>query len=185
MHIYIHIHICIHIYIYNYRYIYTYTLYMYTCMLPSCSVGKESACNAADLSLIPGLGRSPGEGNGYLLQYSGLENSVNCIVHGVAESFTFIYMYNWVTGLYTWNLYNTVSQLHSCKKIKVMFSLPFNTLSFTWSLVALFALVSTAQQSESAAHIQTSPLWHHGALSRVPCAIKTPVSSHCEKEGRS
>ena len=40
---------------------------------PGGSAGKESACNAGDLGLIPGLGRSPGEGNGYLLQYSGLE----------------------------------------------------------------------------------------------------------------
>ncbi|CAI9179824.1 unnamed protein product [Rangifer tarandus platyrhynchus] len=41
------------------------------------SAGKESACNAGDLSLIPGLGRSPGEGKGYPLQYSGLENSMD------------------------------------------------------------------------------------------------------------
>ena len=40
------------------------------------SDGKESACNAGDLSLIPELGRSPGEGNDYPLQYSGLENSM-------------------------------------------------------------------------------------------------------------
>ena len=38
-------------------------------------LGKESACDAGDLGLIPGLGRSPGEGTGYTLQYSGLENS--------------------------------------------------------------------------------------------------------------
>ena len=42
---------------------------------PCGSAGKESACNAGDLSSIPGLGRSPQEGKGYLLQYSGLENS--------------------------------------------------------------------------------------------------------------
>ena len=53
---------------------------------PDSSVGKESACNAGDPSSIPVLGRSPGEGNGYPLQYSGLENSMNCVVHGVAES---------------------------------------------------------------------------------------------------
>ena len=40
------------------------------------SAGKESACIAGDLGLIPVLGRSPGEGNGYTLQYSGLENSI-------------------------------------------------------------------------------------------------------------
>ena len=55
---------------------------------PGGSAGKESACNAGDLGLFPGLGRSPGEGKGYPLQYSGLENSMNCIVHGVAKSWT-------------------------------------------------------------------------------------------------
>ena len=55
---------------------------------PGGSDGEESACSAGELALIPGLGRSPGEGNGYPLQYSGLENSVNCIVHGVAKSQT-------------------------------------------------------------------------------------------------
>ena len=55
---------------------------------PDISVGKESTCNAGDLSLIPGLGRSLGEGKGYPLQYSVLENSMNNIVHGVARSQT-------------------------------------------------------------------------------------------------
>ena len=50
------------------------------------SDGKASADNAGDLGSIPGLGRSPGEGNGYPLQYSGLENSMDFIVHGVAKS---------------------------------------------------------------------------------------------------
>ena len=50
--------------------------------------GKESACIVGDLDLIPGLGRYPGEGNGYPLQYSDLENSMDCIVHGVTKSRT-------------------------------------------------------------------------------------------------
>ena len=49
---------------------------------PFGSAGKESACNAGDPSFIPGLGRSPGE-EYYPLQYSGLENSMDCIFHGV------------------------------------------------------------------------------------------------------
>ena len=49
---------------------------------PGGSEGKESACNAGDLGSIPGLGRCCQEGNGYPLQYSGLENSMDCIVHG-------------------------------------------------------------------------------------------------------
>ena len=50
------------------------------------SAGKEFTCNARDLGSIPGLGRSPGEGKGYPLQYSGLENYMDCIVHGVTKS---------------------------------------------------------------------------------------------------
>ena len=52
---------------------------------PGGSAGKESACNMRDLGLIPGLGRSRGEGNDYPLQYSGLENSLDYIVHGVTK----------------------------------------------------------------------------------------------------
>ena len=55
---------------------------------PGGSVGKESTCNAGDLGSIPGLGRSPGKGKGHLLQYFGLENSMDCIVHGVTKNQT-------------------------------------------------------------------------------------------------
>ena len=53
---------------------------------PNGSTGKESACNAGDLGSIPGLGRSPGEGKDYPLQYSSLENSMDCIVLGSSPS---------------------------------------------------------------------------------------------------
>ena len=52
---------------------------------PGGSAGKESTCNVGDLGSIPGLGRFPREGNSYPLQYSGLENSMDCTVHGVTE----------------------------------------------------------------------------------------------------
>ena len=55
---------------------------------PGGSAGKESARNAGGLGSVPGLGRSPGEGKGYPLQYSGLENPMGCTVHGVAKSRT-------------------------------------------------------------------------------------------------
>ena len=55
---------------------------------PCDSARKESTCNVGDLGLIPGLGRFPGEGNSYPLQYSGLENSMDCIVHRVTKSWT-------------------------------------------------------------------------------------------------
>ena len=53
---------------------------------PDSSAGKEFTCNAGDPRLVPGLGRSPGEGNGYSHQYSGLQNSMDCIVRGVIKS---------------------------------------------------------------------------------------------------
>ena len=52
---------------------------------PGGSAGKESTCNVGDLGSISGLGRFPGEGNSYPLQYSGLENSMDYIVHGVTK----------------------------------------------------------------------------------------------------
>ena len=60
---------------------------------PGSSTGKESTCNAGHSGSIPGLGRSPGEGNDYLLQYSGLQNSMDrgawrATVHGLAKSRT-------------------------------------------------------------------------------------------------
>ena len=57
---------------------------------PCGSAGKESTCNEGDLGSIPGLGRSAGEGKGYPLQYSGLDNSMDCILYGVAKSRTLL-----------------------------------------------------------------------------------------------
>ena len=57
---------------------------------PCGSAGKESACSAGDLGLILGSGRTPGEGKGYPLQYSDLENSTDCIVHGIIKSQTWL-----------------------------------------------------------------------------------------------
>ena len=76
---------------------------------PCSSAGKESTRNAGDLGLIPGLGRSPGEGKGYPLQYSDLENAMDYIVHRVAKSrtslsdFTFTFPdYNPYNPIYNW-----------------------------------------------------------------------------------
>ena len=64
-------------------------MYMYS--FPGSSAGKESTCNVRDLGLIPELGKFPGEGKGYPLQYSGLENSMDRgawqpTIHGVTKS---------------------------------------------------------------------------------------------------
>ena len=55
---------------------------------PCVSAGKESAHSSGNLGSIPVFERFPGKGKGYPLQYSGLENSLDCIVHGVAKSQT-------------------------------------------------------------------------------------------------
>ena len=64
------------------------TWFIYLFAIPGGSDSKESACHAGDLDLIPGFGRSQGEGNNYPFQCPGLENSTDCIVHGVAKSRT-------------------------------------------------------------------------------------------------
>ena len=55
---------------------------------PGGSAGKEPTCKEGNPGSIPGLGRSPGEENSYPLQYSGLENSMDCTVHGIAKNWT-------------------------------------------------------------------------------------------------
>ena len=67
---------------------------------PDGSDGKESACNLGYLGLIPGLGRSPEEGNSYPLQYSGPENSMDCTVHGVIKSQTGLSHFHFLHFLY-------------------------------------------------------------------------------------
>ena len=67
---------------------------------PDSSVDKESTCNAGDQCSIPGLGRSPGEGKGCSLQYSDLENSMDCVVPGVAKSQT------WLSNFHLMDLIN-------------------------------------------------------------------------------
>ena len=65
---------------------------------PGVSAGKGSACNTGDLGSIPGLGISPGEGKGYPLQYSGLENFIDCIVRGIAKSQTRLRDFHFTSG---------------------------------------------------------------------------------------
>ena len=94
-------------------------MYVYIWGFPGGSDGKESACNAGDLGLIPGFGRSLGEGNGYPLQYFYLENPMDrggwrATVHGVTKNWIglkrfntnkYIYIYIWNYMLYA----NTLS----------------------------------------------------------------------------
>ena len=75
---------------------------------PGGSDGKESTCNVRDMGSIPGMGRSPGEGKGYPLQYSLLQNSTDSIVHGIAKNQT------------------QLSYFHSLNLLKMLF--PFRLL---------------------------------------------------------
>ena len=75
---------------------------------PCGSAGKESTHNVGDLGSIPGLGRSPGEGKGYPLQYSGLENSIDSIVHGVAKNWTPLHDFQYF--LLLWNTRGHIAQ---------------------------------------------------------------------------
>ena len=89
---------------------------------PCGSVGKESTLNVGDLGWIPGLGRSPGEGKGSLLQYSGLENSMDCI--GVAKSWIWLRdfhftsllpeetMWPWVSVLTSLSLFSLIEKYY-------------------------------------------------------------------------
>ena len=70
--------------------------------LPCGSACKESTCNVGDLGSILGLGRFPGEEKEYSLQYSGLENSLGCIVHGVTKSQTQLSHFYFHFHLYNW-----------------------------------------------------------------------------------
>ena len=70
-------------------------------IFPSGSAGKESSCSGGDLGSVSGLGRSPGEGKGYPLQYSGLESSIFCEFSGVADSQTGLNDFHYLLTMFT------------------------------------------------------------------------------------
>ena len=79
------------------HFVYLYCLLLLSLGFPDSSVGKEFTCNAGDPGSIPGSGRSAGEGIDYPLQYSGLENSMDCNIHGVAKSWTRLSDFHFIT----------------------------------------------------------------------------------------
>ena len=82
---------------------------------PGGSAGKESACNAGDLGLIPGLGRSPGEGKGYPLQYSGLENSRGHKESDTSEQLSLYESCNSATHKFLCELINSLGYIPKCE----------------------------------------------------------------------
>ena len=79
---------------------------------PDSSVGKEFACSVGDLGLISGLGRSPGEGKRYPLQYSGLENSVDYIVHGVTRSQTQLSNFHFLSSSWCFQILDMMPEFY-------------------------------------------------------------------------
>ena len=85
---------------------------------PCDSAGKESVCNMGDLGSIPGLERSPEEGKGSPLQYSGLEDSMNCIVYGITKSQTQLSNFHFLYFFHASNSINIIRIIFSLKSEK-------------------------------------------------------------------
>ena len=131
---------------------------------PGGSAGKESTCNAEDLGLIPGLGRSPGEGNGYPLQYSGLENSMDCIVHEVAKSQTWLNNFHFTSLL---GIYPKETQKGSPRD---MYTPSFTAVWFTRAKIRKQATCpSTDQQIKKMYYIHQ--VEKHSAIRRKFCHL--------------
>ena len=105
-------------------------------IVPIGSAGKESACNVGDLGSIPGLGRSPGEGKGYVVQYSGLENSMDYIVHGVTKSQTRLNSFHFSLCMKC-----ILGILIFLKRSLVFPILLFSSISLHWSLKKAYFLL--------------------------------------------
>ena len=120
------------------------------------SAGKESTCHVGDLGSVPGLGRSPGEGNGNPLQYSGLENSMDSIVHGVTKSQTWLsdfQFFTWV--IYYWSYSFVAGFSMSSLKFVWVFNEGLNShLLWRASLIA--------QLVKNPPAMQETPVWFLG-----------------------
>jgi len=100
---------------------------------PCGSAGEESACSVGDLGSIPGLGRSPGEGKGYPLLYSGLENSTNWIVHGVTQSQTQLSNFHfYFHGDLTWSSELSLRKETATQEKCLWFRVPPSTFCFNF-----------------------------------------------------
>ena len=129
-----------------------------------CSVGKESTCNAGDLGSIPGFGISPGEGKGYPLQYFGLKNSMDCIVHGVAKSRTQLSNFHFTTILRKLYVNSTVLAEHwytrifiSALKLVIFFSSDvLESLPDGWTSAKFFSSIGADPHQHPAGFLSCS-----------------------------
>ena len=136
---------------------------------PGGSAGKKSVCSSGDLGSIPGLGRSPGEGNGYPLQYSGPRNPMDCIVYGVAKSWTQLSNFHFPRSTCTYRLLHyqhLPSEQHICcgedKGCLFITQSPQFPLCFTLTLYIIWIWR------------HGKPLWHQTEYSHCP---KNPLCS--------
>ena len=121
-------------------------LRLYIRGFPCGSAGKESTCNAGDLGLIPELGRCPGEGKGYPLQYSGLENSMGC-PWGLKESDTT----DWLSLSPSW-LYLVFLKLTYCRPSALAPSIQYRALNLDWNLVSYMIFYMFQCHSPKSSH---------------------------------
>ena len=113
---------------------------------PCGSAGKESTCNVGDLGSIPELGRSPGEGKGYPLQYSGLENSMEYIVHGVTKSRTWLSHFHWYVITMHWeNEKNQYFQSYCLEYLEGQSCLSWKTEGIAHFRICLYTIFLTAK----------------------------------------
>ena len=174
-------------------YTHTYTYVGFPCGW----AGKESACNAGDLGLIRGLGRSPGEGKGYSLQYSGLEHSRDCIVYGIAKSqtqlsdfhnihigtyihahiYTYTHTYLCIVHLRTVGETYIYTHIHTCIHCTCIFLPPhFLNVSHTRWRVCRFVYTCILPQTLSECvdiHAYAYVFIHTGCEVRQPCLLIT------------
>ena len=141
---------------------------------PGRSAGKESTCNVGDLGSIPGLGRSPGEGKVFPLQHSGLESSMDCIVHGVAKRWT------WLTDLHRSKIkLFTVGSAVNCGQFLLTLCSLYYLYSFLqWTCIVkqyfLFKDLNTSLSCVSHWPLHPTKSWFNVALTREPC-VSSPT----------
>ena len=126
------------------------------CGLPCDSAGKESTCNVGDVGLIPGLGRSPGEGKCYPLQYSGLENSMD-FIHGVPKSWIRLRDFH-STWMCYWNVGGTQEETNN-RWLQFVESLRLKGPNLWGHLICIPENQAPGEHHPSA---HAAQLWHQG-----------------------
>ena len=118
---------------------------------PCGSAGKKSTCHVGYLGFIPGMGRSPGAVDSYPLQYSGLENSMDCIVHGVAKHWTWLSNFHFHDYVVFYHFFHPIFNL-----IFSIFSLWYSGAIFWGEIRKISFTCSTNGSFYFSEHVHTS-----------------------------